>query len=165
MKSENDFVVEQLTRAFLQFREVEWIYPTETGYKNSEIKVLICIYREELEGRPHMRVSQISQKLKVASPTVTQLLNSLEEEGLIERNSDESDRRTVLVRLTPQGKTLIKSSREKFYKLFSGLAEYLGEEDSKKLSELLAKSFQHLSLSAQSGCSAPFPSNGVERDC
>ncbi|WP_010272889.1 MarR family winged helix-turn-helix transcriptional regulator [Paenibacillus senegalensis] len=155
--------VEQLIRAFLKFREVDWLHHAETGHKHSEIKVLLCIYREEKEGRPYMRVSQISRKLRVTAPTVTQLLNSLEDRELIERISDETDRRTVLVKLTSQGKAVIEASRREFYRLFSGLAEYLGEEESRQLAELLAKAYQY--LSENPGGSGPSPKNGVERHC
>lgn len=155
--------VEKLIKAFLQFRGADWTHKADTGYRNSEIKVLLCLYREKAEDRPHMRVSEISRKMRVTSPTVTQLLNSLETNGLVERTSDESDRRTVLVKLTPQGKTVVETARQEFYQFFSGLADYLGEEESGHLADLLSKAFTY--LTDKKGGSAHPPANGVDRHC
>lgn len=167
MSSDEDkLLVEKLIRTFLQFREVGWTIQPESGYRKSEIKVLLCMFREETAGRPYMRVSQISQLLRVTAPTITQLLNSLEEEGLIERMSDESDRRMVLVKLTEKGKAVVHSSREEFFRLFSGLSEHLGAEDSRRLAELLSKAFQYFSEKTGDSSSADsFPKNGVDRPC
>jgi MarR family transcriptional regulator, organic hydroperoxide resistance regulator len=51
-------------------------------------------------------VSELGQRLKLDSGTLTPLLKRLEASGLLARQRDTEDERRVLVRLTPAGRTL-----------------------------------------------------------
>lgn len=84
-------------------------------------------------------MSELSNALDVTSPTVTQLINSLEASGLVERRMDSSDRRAVRVTLTEQGSELTEMAMQSFFGRFMEMYEYLGEEQSEQLSELLEK--------------------------
>ena len=92
-----------------------------------------------------MKVSEIGKQLGVTSPTITQLLKSLEAHGLIERNIDAIDRRVVGVRLTVKGTTVAQEARDAFLASIKGLVGYLGEEPSDQLAELLFKVFRYFS--------------------
>lgn len=89
-------------------------------------------------------VSEISERLNVTAPTVTQHLNSLEEQGLVERRADPSDRRIVRVRLTDAGRAMIGRIQEHRLRLFAGLVDHLGEEDSLRLARLLRMAAEYL---------------------
>lgn len=84
-------------------------------------------------------ISEISQNLKVTSPTVTQLINNLEEGGLVSRAIDPADRRSIRVTLTLQGKAVVKQASARFFSLHSGLVEHLGKEKSLTLIALLSE--------------------------
>ncbi|GCF07551.1 hypothetical protein KDI_11150 [Dictyobacter arantiisoli] len=88
-------------------------------------------------GYPDIKVSEISKRMQVTSPTVTQLVKSLEAHGLVERNNDLVDRRSVGVRLTEKGEEVARQALETFLATMSGLIEYLGEEQSEQFIELL----------------------------
>lgn len=92
---------------------------------------------------PEMKVSEISKQLHVTSPTITQLLNSLEANGLIERHSDVIDRRAVGITLTGKGEIVTQQAADAFLASLNGLVEYLGEEQSTQLAELLFKVFRY----------------------
>ncbi|MHB1492384.1 MAG: MarR family winged helix-turn-helix transcriptional regulator [Thermoplasmataceae archaeon] len=55
------------------------------------------------------KTSDISQLLGISLPTVSEILNSIESDRLIERVHDEKDRRVVMVRLTDQGRAFVKN--------------------------------------------------------
>ena len=55
-------------------------------------------------------ISEISQSLRVTSPTVTQLINSLEASGLVKRSIDPADRRSIRVTLTAEGEKIVKEA-------------------------------------------------------
>lgn len=76
--------------------------------------------------------------MKVSTPSITQLLNKLEKDRLIERRMDNRDRRVVLVKLTSQGEVVAQEARNHFVQLFSDLTDHLGLEDSKELIRLLS---------------------------
>lgn len=57
----------------------------------------------ELDGQ---RVSELADKLRMGTNTLTPLLKRLEVQGLVERDRDTRDSRAIRVNLTPDGKAL-----------------------------------------------------------
>jgi DNA-binding MarR family transcriptional regulator len=93
-----------------------------------ELMVLHIVHSRD-DGRG-VTVSEIGGWLSVTSPTVTQHLNRLEEQGLVERFADASDRRVVRIRLTGKGRQYVQRMQQARLELFAGLADHLGEEES-----------------------------------
>jgi DNA-binding MarR family transcriptional regulator len=61
-----------------------------------------------------MRLSELSEHLRIAPRSTTEVVDGLQERGLIERRPDPSDRRATLVTLTEQGSevaTAVRSAR------------------------------------------------------
>jgi len=141
MSSNDSGVARRLMEAFLQFKRLHWHQSPIAGLRHSELTVLYCIKRKAASDGPGIKVSEISNILKVASPTITQLINSLETKGLIERGVDKEDRRAVPITLTDEGEIAVKKATDAGLAYYEGLAEYLGEEDSNKLAGLLSKVF------------------------
>lgn len=101
--------------------------------------LLVCIARSAPSAEQGLKVSEISRYLGLTPPTVTQLINSLEAKELVERQPDPSDRRVVRIRLTKQGKIITRKGRDHMNATLNRLVEYLGEEESDQLAELLLK--------------------------
>jgi DNA-binding MarR family transcriptional regulator len=93
-------------------------------------------------------VSELSAMLEVASPTVTPLVRSLEERGMVLRYNDKEDRRAVRVKLTEQGIAHIKELAKKRSAQIQGLVEFLGEEKSQQLIELLEQVYMYIEMKA-----------------
>ncbi|MBM7866892.1 MarR family transcriptional regulator [Heliobacterium gestii] len=132
-----------LLQAFMRFKRMEWHQRNVLGYKPSEIKLLFCIHKGRRADSPGMKLSEISQTLRVTPPTVTQLIKDLESNGLVERAFDPTDRRAVLVRLTPKGDALTAAASEAFVRAFEALVAHLGEDKSRQLALLLNEVFQY----------------------
>ncbi len=133
----------KLFRALSLFRRLSWHEHSIGGCKPSEIRVLFCIRRHMNLHIAEMKVSEISKQLHVTSPTITQLLNSLEANGLIERHIDGIDRRVVGVTLTEKGEMVTKRATEAMTGAMGELITYLGEEQSDQLADLLFKVFRY----------------------
>lgn len=114
------------------------------GHKPGEIMVLHLIHCGAKDGSPGLMVSEISGKLNVTSPTVTQHIRSLEAQGLVERRYDRGDRRVVRVRPTEKGSRYIQRVNEARLKLFVGLVKHLGEEESLRFIETMRKVSDYL---------------------
>jgi len=140
---EMSLVAQKLLRSFMQFSKVVWhqhqYQNTVQGCKPSEIRLLMVVKRGIKPGASEMKVSEISKMLMVTSPTVTQLLNGLEAEGLIERRIDPHDRRSVGVSLTAKGDEVTQLAYQSMVSRLQGLIDHLGEEESTHLAEILAK--------------------------
>jgi DNA-binding MarR family transcriptional regulator len=130
---------QKLLQALMQFRRLGWHQQNIEGCTPGEIRALFCIQKCTNSDLVTVKVSDISKHLHVTSPTVTQLLRGLETHGLIERHSDEQDRRTVGVCLTPKGEAVAQEAHDAFTHAMHGLIAYLGEAQSEQLADLLSK--------------------------
>ncbi|MFJ5718190.1 MarR family winged helix-turn-helix transcriptional regulator [Neobacillus sp. NPDC093127] len=130
---------QKLLKAFMQFRKTGWHEKKIGGYNPSEFKVLAAIQQGANEKNDEMKLSEISQRLQVTPPTVTQIINILEKDGLVERAIDPEDRRAVKIKLTQAGMEATAKAKNRFTEKFTGLIDYLGEEESEQLADLLDK--------------------------
>lgn len=100
-----------------------------------ENAVLTCLLRSEEELHP----GELAEKLSLVPGRMTDILNTLENKGMICREQDPLDRRKVLVKITPKGIRDVTERREKVRMQYSGLYQALGMYDTVKLIELLKK--------------------------
>ncbi|MFB5191408.1 MarR family winged helix-turn-helix transcriptional regulator [Alicyclobacillus fastidiosus] len=133
----------KLFQSFMRFRRVHWLGRTSTGRKPSDIRVLFTIRRGERQHVNGLKVSDISELLHVAVPTVTQLIKGLEASGFVERRMDDEDKRVIRVRMTKRGNEEIVRARKETLNSLNGLVDFLGEEQSEQLAALLAQVCQY----------------------
>ncbi len=144
-------------RLMLAFRHLQFHFHRGDLHQRSfagctagEIRVLICIYRGLLAQPSEMKVSGISKLLNVTAPNITQLIKGLEAKGLVERADDPTDRRSAHITLTAKGEEVVKQAIDHFVASIHGLVEYLGEEQSAQLADLLAKTMRYFDERANS---------------
>ncbi|MFC3747449.1 MarR family winged helix-turn-helix transcriptional regulator [Paenibacillus sp. GCM10012306] len=118
--------------------KVQWQHTVE-GNKPSEMTLMICIRKHRHSNEQGLKVSEIGRILGWAAPTVTQLVNSLEARGMVERQADSEDRRAVRIQLTEQGKKVTRRVHAYMNEELVKLVEYLGEDESNQLCDLLLK--------------------------
>ena len=137
-------VARQLMESFFLSRRREKMlhHRGAINHKPGEVMVLYSIGVNNDERG--MMVSEISEKLNVTSPTVTQHIKSLEAQGLIERLYDPSDRRIVRVRLSGKGEKYLQRINEARLEMFIGLANHLGVERSLLFAELLKDASEYM---------------------
>ena len=74
-----------------------------------------------------MRLSELSDHLRIAARSTTEVVDGLQDQGLVERQPDPHDRRATLVALTDQGRsvgTAIRAARDaEVERFFGGLSE------------------------------------------
>ena len=80
----------------------------------------------QLERAPQgLKMSELSQRMMVTGGNVTGITDQLAKEGLVIRDTDPADRRSITVRLTPGGLTLVRrmaAAHEQWVaELFDGL--------------------------------------------
>ena len=107
------------------------------GLKQSEMRILLCIDHLSRQSQHVVTVSEISKKMFVTSPTVTELIKNLRIQGYILRSVDSHDKRVADIKLTEKGEEIVQKATKYFTNLFSGLIEKLGKEQSEMLLNLL----------------------------
>ena len=110
------------------------------GIKHSEIGLLMLICHHG--GDDGIKVSEISNLMKVTSPTVTQSVTALETRGLVRRRMDPYDRRIIKVSLTDKGSEVARQAQQDMIESFSTVVMQLGEEKAEQLAELLEQMTQ-----------------------
>lgn len=88
-------------------RVVETLPELPKGMKPRHIHVLDAVY-EVQHTRGMCRVSDVSARLNITTPSVTKLIQELELKQLLEKYTDESDKRVVLLRLTDDGRSCVQ---------------------------------------------------------
>jgi DNA-binding MarR family transcriptional regulator len=106
--------------------------------KPAQIYLLAKLRRAFKAGEDGLRVSELAAAFGVTASGVTQMVTSLERDGLVGRSMDAEDRRAVRVHLTKSGARIIDSIMDYYGSVFSGLVEHLGQERAKELCDLLA---------------------------
>lgn len=132
----------QFNKAFMHFNRTE-LHQNFAGCKPSEISVLFMLKYGAMHKNREMKVSDISKHMHVTPPSVTQLLKGLEASGLVERHPDPVDRRAVGIVLTAKGEEVTQRAENIFLNAFCALTDYLGEEESHQLAELLVKASRY----------------------
>lgn len=82
------------------------------------------------QGEPYRMIpSEISRAVVISSGAMTNRLDRLEVEGLIERRPDPKDRRSIQIELTPAGLELIEKGMRIRAEDANNAVEALGEEE------------------------------------
>ena len=93
---------------FMKIAKSQRRHHEPTALKPSEAYVMAIIRHNEMDNLPDARVSEIAARLRVTSPSVTQIITGLERRGLVQRQRSKADRRVVTVSLTSQGRDEMK---------------------------------------------------------
>ncbi|HEY7983699.1 MAG TPA: MarR family transcriptional regulator [Ktedonobacterales bacterium] len=142
----SDSAADRLAAAFMSFRKAMRHPRTVAGRTPGEVHTLMVIHHATAHcapDTPGLSVSEVSRAMRVTSPSITQMVNVLEGDGLVVRNTDPTDRRAIRLRLTPSGLVVAEQAGKEYHEMYRGLAEYLGEEQSDQLATLLARARQY----------------------
>ena len=139
MSEEQKKIAKQLMESYFQSHVSGNMMLNRAVYnqKPGEVMVLYLISMNVKDDSPGLMVSEISGKLNVTSPTVTQHINSLEAQELVERHADPADRRVVRIQLSDKGKKYIQRINEARLNMFVDLVKQLGEEESLLFAEMM----------------------------
>lgn len=77
------------------------------GFSVTEWRILAT-----LASKPGLSIGGLAEITVSKQPTVTRLLDRMEAKALVERYPHDSDRRVTMVRITPQGRTIVADLME-----------------------------------------------------
>lgn len=104
------------------------------------LSILLRLMGEESRGNHSgINPTRISHYQDVRKNTVTSLLKGLEDQGLIERSPDPQDRRGFLIRITPAGRELVRTTAPARFECMNRIVSGLSGDERDQLIQLLAK--------------------------
>lgn len=107
-------------------------------------RLLMRLLLEEQQGTLGVHPTQLSKSQHVSKNTISSHLRSLEEEGLIERELDPTDRRQFRIRLSDSGRALIRNATPGYMSFVNGLTAGLTALEIEQLQTLLHRLYQSL---------------------
>src|SRR5690348_11136600 len=84
-------VIEEFTTIFIRLPSVEKLSFTSLSVLHT------------LSRKGPMRLTDLTVTEQMTQPAITQMVRRLEDDGLVERQTDPRDARVVLIQLTPRG--------------------------------------------------------------
>lgn len=151
-----------------RMRQLHRTHPLPTppaGLTDAEANVLHGIdaaARHGCEPRP----GAIGRFAHVRPSALSQTLGSLEQKGLITRERDGSDLRSVVVRLTEAGRAKNVELTARLNEHWTRLFDYLGERDVDELLRILGRvvAFQEREADTADAPGAPFAASSSAKD-
>lgn len=95
-----------------------------------------CDRFPEISSENSVKISTLSKLLDVSMPAASQMVNALEEKGLVERVASKNDRRVVQVSLTKEGEALMNEVMAKFNHFIDRVVSRFGDQNTETLIRL-----------------------------
>lgn len=111
------------------------------GMKPRHIHIIDTVYILS-QKKEYVKVSDVSEVLKVTKPSITKLINELENENIVVKNSQYSDNRITTLTLTPLGEKYYETYVVKYHNWLAGLFVDIDEEDLLVTIETISKAYE-----------------------
>lgn len=127
-----------LDTCFTAKRIIETLPKLPNGMKPRHIHVLDAI--EEICNQHGMcRVSDVNTKLNITMPSVTKLINELENYGLVEKIADSTDKRVTLLSLTDAGHACVQRHVHEFHSDWATALYDISDEQAEEAINIIEK--------------------------
>jgi DNA-binding MarR family transcriptional regulator len=108
------------------------------GFNKLEFTILMM-----LEANAEVSPKRLSNVMNIPGPNLTLILDKMENRGLLGRSQSPSDRRVLLLKLTREGRALVKKMHAVAQEMEAELLKFLSPAESAMLFELLKKVAAH----------------------
>lgn len=113
---------------------------TESGLSFAQYRILMSLlFSERTSDRSELNPSEISERQGTSRNTVSALIRSLEEQGLVERHLDQNDRRKFNIHLTNAGRALVSTHAREHLEAIGACFGALDAQEQAMLSRMLNK--------------------------
>ncbi|MDR2695992.1 MAG: MarR family transcriptional regulator [Deltaproteobacteria bacterium] len=118
------------------------------GITNQQARLLGEIY-ERIESRGEISRKALGEAMGIRGPSVTSLLNGLENSGFIVRRPGDKDGRTMQLEITAKAMRLIDETARVFAESERRLLQGFTEEQEKSFLELLQKAYRNIGIGSR----------------
>lgn len=114
------------------------------GISGAQWAILWNLYRAQEDGQPHLRATDLGERLLIRPPSVTGVIDRLVRSGLIVRSASRDDKRVTLLALSPRGRDLVETLHNAHDDKVTALLGVLSASDQKQLHQILERFVNHL---------------------
>ncbi|MGE5611580.1 MAG: MarR family winged helix-turn-helix transcriptional regulator [Bacillota bacterium] len=114
------------------------------GVSGSQWGILRTLYRAEQEGTEGLRLRDLGERLLIRPPSVTGVVGRLERQGLVVSDVSTKDLRAKQVRLTPDGRAVVRDVLKEHADQVGRMMGGLNEDEQRELQRLLVRLTEHL---------------------
>lgn len=125
-----------LLNGLVRLMDIKHTALSECGARQSEMLLLFTALDYAAEHGEHITVAETAKRLNVSMPSVSRSLKSLSEKGLIERDPDENDRRSVRIIVTKAGEEKLQGLLKRVYSTLNKALEIFSDEELSQMIEL-----------------------------
>lgn len=104
------------------------------GLTTTQFFLLTALYEEE-----DISISALAQKVVLDKATLTGLIDRLERDGFVTRQTSHEDRRTVRVRLTPKAEELRETLTDLYHHINRRFLSLLTKEERETFEQVVSK--------------------------
>ena len=134
----------QLVVSIFRFKKIGMSFPADLNTQLKELDVSmaeLALMKGVAENKPesegNINIADIQNYLFVTKAAVSQMFGTLEKKGYLNREVDRSNRRKLIVTLTPRGQEVLCVVEDKMELLLSKIISRVGEDNTKQLISLI----------------------------
>lgn len=124
-----------LLRAARDFSELVGMQLKARGHLGLRLRHADLIANLDFEGT---RITTLAERAGMTKQSMGPLVRELEQCGYLQCSTDTSDRRAVLVRLSPEGEQLLRDVQESIHEIEARYDQVVGETEMQRLRYSLA---------------------------
>ena len=121
--------------SLLKKREEIIISDKKTHFNNTELRLIFEVLTAKYEGR-RLISTQLAKLLGVTRSAVSQIVNHLEEDGLVKRVADDVDKKIAYIEVTEETLEKYKDDLQNCQKFLKRVIERFGEDNFCRMVEL-----------------------------
>ena len=133
----NKSIANELALTFINFKKLGLKKRSESGLRQSEFILLTVLAQLDKENSGAVKTTDLSSHMQITPAAVTHIVKVLVKKKLVQRLTDPSDRRLVLIKPSQEGMELVNTVKNRVLKKCEELTELLGQKDSRELVRLL----------------------------
>ena len=130
----------ELINIIRHFKQHKHYMPKDTSKEclsPAQLTFLHIFWGETKKHPEGVKVSHMGKIMNVTSSSITQLINSLEENDFITKTINKKDRRSIYIKLSKNGDLFLKNHQAHMLEHLTGLIDYIGVEKMESFVETL----------------------------
>ena len=142
MAADNNFADWELLAQFAQaYRSLSDTFMDQVDMHRAQAMLLCRLFEQD-----GVTQSELADQLAVQGATITNMLQRMEEAGLVTRRRDADDNRLVRVYLTDEGRKMERSINDQFMKLQEAIFTDINEADREALRRILRQMLHNMTM-------------------